>query len=64
MMEVWRSKGSHTILHREATKIRGKCYYKLSDIEEFLREWDKERYFEIYTPDGKGFIEFLTKPNV
>lgn len=61
MMEVWSSTGNHAILHKNASKIRGKCFYKLSDIEDFLKEWDKERYYEIYTKDGRGFINFLAK---
>lgn len=61
MMEVWRSMDNHAILHQGFQKIRGRCYYKLSDIEDFLKEWDKERYYEIYTADGKGFIKWLAK---
>lgn len=60
-LEVWSSNGSHATLHMNIIKIRGRCYYKLSDVEEFLKEWDKERYYEIYTTDGKGFINWLTK---
>lgn len=61
MLEVWSSNGSHAILHKEASKVRGRCYYKLGNVEDFLKEWDKERYYEIYTRDGKGFINWLAK---
>lgn len=61
MMEVWSSNGNHAILHKDALKIRGKCFYTLSNVEDFLKEWDRERYFEIYEADGKGFIKFLTR---
>lgn len=60
-LEVWNSNGSHAVLHRGSSKVRGRCYYRLSDVEEFLKEWDQERYYEIYTIDGKGFINWLTK---
>lgn len=60
-LEVWQSNGKHTILHRNTLKLRGRCHYHLSDVAEFLKEWDKERYYEIHTNDGKGFINWLTK---
>lgn len=61
MLEVWNSKGSHPVLHKGCSKMRGKCYYKLSDVEDFIKAWDKERYYEIYTTDGRGFINWLAK---
>lgn len=61
MLAVWKSNENHTILHEGFLKKRGKCLYKLSEVENFLKGWDTERYYDIYTTDGRGFINYLAR---
>lgn len=54
-LEVWRSVGRHPSLHKTCRRFRGrKVYYELSDIEQFLKEWDIDRYNEYIANKGEG----------
>lgn len=46
-LEVWRSIDRHRELHKDFFKMKGRtCYYKLSEVEEFLKSWNPKRYEE------------------
>jgi hypothetical protein len=49
-LEIWKNLDRHKLLHRNFFKLRGRiCHYKLSDVEQFLKEWDPPRYHEYNT---------------
>lgn len=55
-LEVWKSFKSHPSLHKSFFKLKGRtCYYKLSEVEGFLKQWNQVRYEE-YCNSGDGDI--------
>ena len=62
-MAIWRSRESHPVLHAHFFKWKSmSATYKLTDIGEFLKQWNPVRYYDDYPRISKLYTDCVAKP--